>query len=76
MQNEDIGVEYGSRSGSDEPLSDSGDRDHGASHDPDGMGGIGMELGGQVIRRSPALSSGICSLVTSNCLVESNVVNM
>lgn len=40
---------YGSRSGSDEaPLSDSEDRDH-AAHDPDGMGGIGMELSGQVI---------------------------
>lgn len=42
---------YGSRSDSDEaPLSDSEDRDH-AARDPDGMGGIGMELNGQVKRR-------------------------
>eukprot|EP00752_Nemacystus_decipiens_P011829 g10495.t1 len=46
-QNEEIDVVYGSRSGSDEgPLSGSEDRDH-AVRDPDGMGGIGMELGGQ-----------------------------
>lgn len=47
-QNEEIDVVYGSRSGSDEaPLSDSEDRDH-AVHDPEGVGGIGMELSGQV----------------------------
>lgn len=56
---------YGSRSGSDEaPLSDSEDQDR-AAHDPDGMGGIGMDLSAQVIGRLSAFGSDTSLFATS-----------
>lgn len=56
---------YGSRSGSDEaPLSDSEDQDR-AGHDPDGMGGIGMDLSAQVIGRLSAFGSDTSLFATS-----------